>query len=64
MTNKPIGKMTNKQLANEYEAMIEQIENIGCFGVKDVIYAEQIEKEINKRGFEIQRITKISLRRT
>jgi hypothetical protein len=44
---------TKKKLINEYKGYCEQIDNIGCFGTRDLISRDNIESEIERRGYEI-----------
>jgi len=45
--------MTNKELKDEYEAICETIDVVGCYGTSDLRLREALEKEILKRGGEI-----------
>jgi len=56
---KKITEMSNKELKKEYEAIIQQIEVIDCFGINDLLYRGAIEKEIEKRNLEIQKVVMI-----
>lgn len=50
-----IKDMKKKELVDEYVSLCEQIDGEeGCFGVKDLICREQLEREINKRGYKIR----------
>ena len=54
-----IEKMKDKELINEFESACQMIEDIGCYGTKDLIYRDLLEQEINNRNMEICRITKV-----
>lgn len=43
-------RMTNEELLNEYKAQKQLIEDIGVFGVRDILYLREIEREMDKRG--------------
>jgi hypothetical protein len=51
--NKKIKDMTNKELFKEFEAYDQMINNIGCYGVRDMIYYNRILEEINIRDLRI-----------
>jgi len=55
-----IKKLTKKELEREYESINEVIE-LGCFGTRDLIYRDLLEREIDKRGFEILKSVKVRL---
>ena len=48
-----LSEMTNKQLEEEYISYDEIINKVGCYGTKDLMWLNAIEKEIQKRGGEI-----------
>jgi hypothetical protein len=54
-----LSEMSNKQLEKEFISASELINDIGCFGVKDVIYLEQLQREIARRGGEIHTSHKV-----
>lgn len=51
MERKGLKKYSDKNLKKEFEAQKQQVEDIGCFGVKDVIYLDWLEYEMASRGF-------------
>ena len=51
---KLLKEMTKKELIDEYLGYDQLINDIGCFGTKDVIYFYQLEGEILKRGYKIK----------
>lgn len=60
-----IKDMTNKQLKEayyEYNYIINLANNgAGCYGVKDIMMLEALEKEINDRGGEIENTKRVRL---
>jgi len=50
---KDIKKMKKKELIDEYKSICQMIDDICCFGVKDVMYRELLEREIERRGLKI-----------
>ena len=51
--------MTNQELKKEYVSLRQADGNKGCFGRKDLIWLEMLEREIDRRGMKI--ITKIEV---
>lgn len=49
---KKIKDMTKKELLQEYRAQKQQIEELS-YGTRDLIYCDQLEVEIDKRGYTI-----------
>lgn len=49
---KEIKMMSDEELRNEIEAMDQQISDIGCFGVKDLIWQRELEAEADNRDLE------------
>ena len=41
--------MTNKELLKEYEAYDQMIHVIGCFGTKDVMWFDEVCREMDRR---------------
>ena len=56
---KEISKLTKKELKKEYEAISQQIGDIGCYGVRDLQYRELLEREIDKRHMTIHTKTTV-----
>ena len=54
MNTKTIKKYTNKKLFDEYVATKQQIDDIGCYGTKDVMYLAMLEDEIDRRELKIK----------
>jgi hypothetical protein len=50
---KEIKKMNKKELIQEFQLAYQQMYDIGCFGVKDLIWYKTLEDEIYRRGYEI-----------
>ena len=59
MTQKMISKMTRRELAKEYESVTSMIDVSQCYGVRDLMWRDALEKEIDKRGGRIYTIHKI-----
>lgn len=45
-----IEKMTNRQILKELSAYKQQIEDIGCYGMKDLVMRRMLEDEAIERG--------------
>lgn len=45
-----IKKATIKELKKEKKSLEFSIEKVGCFGVRDLLLLELINKELDKRG--------------
>ena len=45
-----ISEMTKKELRSEYKAMKQLIDDIGCYGTRDVRYFYELQQELDKRG--------------
>ena len=56
---KPIEKMTKKELISEYRIMYGLINDISCYGLRDIRYFEALEEEIDKRGYEIHQSVEV-----
>lgn len=56
---KSIKQMSNKELKKELERIYQQIDDVDCFGVEDLIYRGLLECEAEERGMEIQTITRV-----
>lgn len=54
-----ISEMSNEQLASEYEGMHQLINDVGCYGTRDLRWFDTLEHEINKRGGEIHQTVKV-----
>lgn len=50
-----VSEMSKKQLEEEYIAVVEAIEKIGCYRTKDVMWRYALENEIDKRGLTIEK---------
>ena len=48
-----IKDMTDKQLIEEFEQYDQMINQVQCFGTKDLYWFEDLRREINSRGFDI-----------
>lgn len=46
-------KWTKKNLIGEYLAICQSIDDIGCYGTKDLILRDWLEAEIARRGLRI-----------
>lgn len=49
-----ISEMTKKQLKHEYISICETIDVFHCFGIKDLMWRDQLEREIYNRGMEVR----------
>lgn len=59
MKPKEIKDMSDKELIKELEGIENHIENFS-YGRSELIYREQLYKEIEKRGIELQKNIKFS----
>jgi len=50
--------MTDKELIEEHEAVNQAIEQVECFGTRDLLWEILIEKELRKRGYKSYTETK------
>lgn len=48
-----ISEMSNTELEEEFISYDEMINEVGCYGTKDLMWLHAIEKEIENRGGEI-----------
>ena len=46
--------MSNKELIDEFESMDCMVNQLRCCGAKDVLWLQQLQTEIERRGGEIQ----------
>jgi len=44
---------SKKKIISEYKGYCQQIDDIGCFGTRDVIMKYGLEDEIDRRGYYI-----------
>jgi len=51
-------ELSKKELLKEYESYEQLIQDIGCFGTKDLIWFDQICKEIQRRGLQVRVVTR------
>ena len=58
-----IKKLTREALESEINSMNRAIDDIGCFGSKDVLYREMLYREAEKRGYEILEYHTVKLRK-
>lgn len=58
--NKEIKDMTDKELVAELEGIEQQIE-LTSYGKFELLYREQLYGEIEKRGLELQKVTKFKV---
>lgn len=49
-----ISGYTRKKLKSEYEWITQQIDDIGGFGTKDLLYRAMLEREIKRRGMKLR----------
>lgn len=49
--------MSDKKLIEELEGIEEHIENFS-YGMSELMYREELYREINKRGIKLQKYTK------
>lgn len=47
-------------MKSEFEAYDQQLNQIGSFGIKDVMIHQALEMELVARGFELTRKTEVS----
>lgn len=52
-------ELTNEQLKDEYVAVNESIEVVGCYGTKDLMGRDTLENEISKRNGSIETKTEV-----
>ena len=50
-----ISKMSNKQLKEEYTAAYDAVYGICGYGTSEVLWLENLERELDKRGLKIKR---------
>ena len=50
--------MTDKELAEEYEEAVWRIDN-SSFGTKDVMWLDQLEREVIRRDLTIEKKVKV-----
>jgi len=48
---KDLKKLTKRQLEAEYNAYKQLIDEIECFGKKDLVWLYRLEREIDRRGY-------------
>lgn len=46
-------EMSNEELQDEFIAYDETINKVGCYGTKDLMWLNAIEREIARRGGEV-----------
>jgi hypothetical protein len=46
-------EMTDEQLKNEYISYWETINVVECYGTRDLMWIDSVERELRRRGFEI-----------
>lgn len=51
--------MSADELISNYEALSEMIGVVCCYSLKDLIYRDMLEAEINRRGYEIEICTRV-----
>lgn len=52
---KSLDMMSKKELETEFNAYEQSINDVGCYGVRDMVHLTNIYKEIDKRGYKIRR---------
>ena len=52
-------KATSASLIKEYKGLNDAINVAECFGTRDLVRFQQIEAELDKRGYEIVSTTEI-----
>ena len=50
---KNLEQQTDNELIKEYKILNDTIQNSDCFGVNDLLMREQIERELDKRGYDV-----------
>ena len=51
---KDLKEMSKKELIHEWNSINQIIEQVGCFGVKDLMWRGAIENELERRGYEVE----------
>jgi len=46
--------MTDKKLFEEFRAYDQMINDIGCYGVRDMLYYTHLYNEVEERGLDIR----------
>ena len=54
--------MSNKELRDEFVSIDQLINSVGCYGISDLMWLNAIEKEIEKRGGEIETCSDVIFR--
>lgn len=54
-----ISKWSKKKLQEEYQSICQTIEHCG-YSCRDLMYRDNLEREIDKRGYEIYKSYKLS----
>jgi hypothetical protein len=58
---KPFSEWTDKELIDNAKELHCSIYNVECFGVNDLMWYEGICNELEKRGYEIQEQSHLSI---
>jgi hypothetical protein len=54
-----IENMSNKELFREWETYNQIINDIGCYGIRDLMYLTSLNNEIDKRNMVIKKVYKL-----
>jgi hypothetical protein len=54
-----IENMSNKELFREWETYNQIINDIGCYGIRDLMYLTNLNNEIDKRNMVIKKVYKL-----
>ena len=61
--HRPVRTWTPKQLKTEHRSLWEAVNIIGCCGTRDMTLLDNIEAELDRRGYEIIESQKVEYQR-
>jgi hypothetical protein len=61
MSNKP--QMSDKELIKEYKAYHDMIHITDCYGIGDLLRENQLIRELERRGYEIEIIEHVRVKK-
>lgn len=53
MRYKDVKEMSNEDLIEEFKGLWSVRYQTRCFGVDDILYEDELRRELNNRGFEV-----------
>ena len=62
-TKEYLQKMNDKKLVEEALSLHSAINEVECFGTKDVILLELALRELERRGFEVEEKLKLTIKK-